>query len=116
MFGFERAKTKSRAAAASTIASGRAMDQLYIKANPILKRLMARCTAEYAQNTFDTAEMVTDEIVHHLRGTAKEMEQRLLVQKSRVMAISIDTKPTLKTGQPRMPFEAPSSKVDTTSP
>jgi len=33
------------------------------------------------------------------------MEQRFLGQKSRVMAVSIETKPQLKAGQPRMLFE-----------
>jgi hypothetical protein len=39
--------------------------------------------------------------------TAEDMEQRFLGQKSRVMAVSIETKPTLKLGQPRMLFEGP---------
>lgn len=47
------------------------------------------------------------ELYYRMGTTAEEMEQRFLGQKSRVMAVSIETKPTLKVGQPRMLFEGP---------
>lgn len=47
------------------------------------------------------------DLYYRMGTTAEEMEQRFLGQKSRVMAVSIETKPTLKVGQPRMLFEGP---------
>jgi eukaryotic-like serine/threonine-protein kinase len=47
------------------------------------------------------------ELYYRMGTTAEEMEERFLGQKSRVMAVSIETKPTLKVGQPRMLFEGP---------
>ena len=41
-------------------------------------------------------------------GTSpEEMEQRFLGQKTRIMAVSINTKPALQAGKPRMLFEGP---------
>ena len=47
------------------------------------------------------------ELYYRMGTTAEDMEQRFLGQKSRVMAVSIETKPTLKAGQPRVLFEGP---------
>jgi len=46
-------------------------------------------------------------LYYRMGTTAEDMEQRFLGQKSRVMVVSIETKPTLKAGQPRMLFEGP---------
>jgi serine/threonine-protein kinase len=46
------------------------------------------------------------ELYYRIGTTTGEMG-RFLGQKSRVMAVSIETKPTLKAGQPRMLFEGP---------
>jgi Tol biopolymer transport system component/tRNA A-37 threonylcarbamoyl transferase component Bud32 len=46
-------------------------------------------------------------LYYRMGTTAEDMEQRFLGQKSRVMAVSIETKPTLKVGQPRLLFEGP---------
>ena len=47
------------------------------------------------------------ELYYRTAATIESMEQRALAQRSRVMAVSIATKPTLKAGQPRMLFEGP---------
>jgi len=46
-------------------------------------------------------------LYYRMGTTVEDMEQRFLGQKSRIMAVSIETKPTLKVGQPRMLFEGP---------
>jgi eukaryotic-like serine/threonine-protein kinase len=47
------------------------------------------------------------ELYYRMGSNPEEMEQRFLGQKTRVMAVSIETKPALKIGQPRMLFEGP---------
>ena len=47
------------------------------------------------------------ELYYRMGTTTGDMEHRFLGQKSRVMAVSIETKPALKAGQPRMLFEGP---------
>jgi Tol biopolymer transport system component len=47
------------------------------------------------------------ELYYRMGTTAEDMEQRFLGQKTRVMAVSIETKPGFKAGQPRMLFEGP---------
>jgi Tol biopolymer transport system component/tRNA A-37 threonylcarbamoyl transferase component Bud32 len=46
--------------------------------------------------------------LYYRTGTSpEELEQRALAQKSRVMAVWIETKPAFKAGQPRLLFEGP---------
>jgi len=47
------------------------------------------------------------ELYYRMGTTQEDMEQRFLGQKTRVMAVSIETKPSFKAGQPRMLFEGP---------
>jgi serine/threonine-protein kinase len=47
------------------------------------------------------------ELYYRMGTSPEEMEQRFLGQKTRVMAVSIETKPEFKPGQPRMLFEGP---------
>jgi len=47
------------------------------------------------------------ELYYRMGTTAEDMEQRFLGQNTRVMAVSIETKPALKAGQPRKLFEGP---------
>jgi Tol biopolymer transport system component len=47
------------------------------------------------------------ELYYRTEASPEELEQRALAQKTRVMAVSIETKPVLKAGQPRMLFEGP---------
>ena len=47
------------------------------------------------------------DLYYRVGTTTEDMEQRFLGQKSRVMAVSIETKPSLTAGQPRMLFEGP---------
>jgi serine/threonine protein kinase/Tol biopolymer transport system component len=47
------------------------------------------------------------ELYYRMGTSPEEMEQRFLGQKTRVMAVSIETKPAFKAGQPRMLFEGP---------
>jgi eukaryotic-like serine/threonine-protein kinase len=47
------------------------------------------------------------ELYYRTAAKVEELEQRALAQRSRVMAVSIETKPVFKAGQPRMLFEGP---------
>ena len=47
------------------------------------------------------------ELYYRMGTTAEDMEQRFLGQKTRVMAVSVETKPVFKAGHPRMLFEGP---------
>ena len=47
------------------------------------------------------------ELYYRMGTSPEEMEQRYLGQKTRIMAVSIDTKPALQAGKPRMLFEGP---------
>ncbi len=47
------------------------------------------------------------ELYYRTGASPEELEQRALAQKTRVMAVSIETKPAFKAGQPRMLFEGP---------
>ncbi len=47
------------------------------------------------------------ELYYRRGANPEEMEQRFLGQKTRVMAVTIETKPAFKAGQPRMLFEGP---------
>ena len=47
------------------------------------------------------------ELYYRMGTTQEDMEQRFLGQKTRVMAVSIETKPAFKAGQPHMLFEGP---------
>jgi serine/threonine-protein kinase len=47
------------------------------------------------------------ELYYRMGTTAEDMEQRFLGQKTRVMAVPIETKPGFKAGQPRLLFEGP---------
>jgi Tol biopolymer transport system component len=47
------------------------------------------------------------ELYYRSGASVEGMEQRALAQKSREMAVSIETKPAFKAGQPRMLFEGP---------
>jgi Tol biopolymer transport system component len=47
------------------------------------------------------------ELYYRTGASPEELEQRALAQKTRVMSVSIETKPGFKAGQPRMLFEGP---------
>ncbi len=47
------------------------------------------------------------ELYYRTGASPEELEQRALAQKTLVMAVSIDTKPAFKAGQPRLLFEGP---------
>ena len=47
------------------------------------------------------------ELYYRTGASPEELEQRALAQKTRVMAVPIETKPGFKAGQPRMLFEGP---------
>ncbi len=47
------------------------------------------------------------ELYYRTGASPEELEQRALAQKTRVMAVSIETKPGFKAGRPRMLFEGP---------
>ena len=47
------------------------------------------------------------ELYYRTGASPEELEQRALAQKTRVMAVPIETKPAFKAGQPRMLFEGP---------
>ncbi len=47
------------------------------------------------------------ELYYRTGSNPEQLEQRALAQKTRVMAVSIETKPALKAGQPRLLFEGP---------
>ncbi len=47
------------------------------------------------------------ELYYRMGTSPEEMNARFLGQKTRVMAVSIETKPAFKAGQPRMLFEGP---------
>jgi Tol biopolymer transport system component len=47
------------------------------------------------------------ELYYRTGVNTEEMEQRALAQRTRVMAVPIETKPTFKAGKPRMLFEGP---------
>ena len=47
------------------------------------------------------------ELYYRTGASPEELEQRALAQKTRVMAVSLETKPEFKAGQPRMLFEGP---------
>ena len=47
------------------------------------------------------------ELYYRTGASPEELEQRALAQKTRVMAVSIETKPVFKAGQPHMLFEGP---------
>ena len=47
------------------------------------------------------------ELYYRTGASPEELEQRALAQKSRVMAVSIETKPAFQAGRPRMLFEGP---------
>lgn len=47
------------------------------------------------------------ELYYRTGASPEELEQRALAQKTRVMAVAIETKPAFKAGQPRMLFEGP---------
>ena len=44
-------------------------------------------------------------VAYRTGASPEELEQRALAQESRVMAVSIETKPAFKAGQPRLFFE-----------
>ncbi len=47
------------------------------------------------------------ELYYRMGTTQEDMERRFLGEKTRVMAVSIETKPALKAGKPHMLFEGP---------
>jgi len=47
------------------------------------------------------------ELYYRTGASPEELEQRALAQKTLVMGVSIETKPTFKAGQPRLLFEGP---------
>jgi serine/threonine-protein kinase len=47
------------------------------------------------------------QLYYRTGASPEELEQRVLAQKTRVMAVSIETKPGFKAGRPRMLFEGP---------
>jgi len=47
------------------------------------------------------------ELYYRTGASPEELEQRVLAQNTRVMAVSIETKPGFKAGRPRMLFEGP---------
>ena len=47
------------------------------------------------------------ELYYRTGASPEELEQRALAQKTRVMAVSIETKSAFKAGQPRLLFEGP---------
>ena len=47
------------------------------------------------------------ELYYRTGASMEEMEHRALAQRTRVMAVSIETKPSLKAGKPRLLFEGP---------